>query len=229
MEVRPLPTRDYTGLIAKLADEYARRSPISGALQERAEKVMIDGGSHTLRLIQPFPPRIVAAQGAWLTDEDGHRILDFWQGHFANLLGHNPRVITEELAEALRGGFGLQTGMQHPVEAETAELVRRCTGAEQVRFTTSGSLATMYAILLSRAYTGRDLVLKVGGGWHGSHPWGMRGVGFIPGREEGFQHVDTVGLPASIADTIVVSNFNYPERLRDDFRKYVDRLACFTV
>jgi glutamate-1-semialdehyde 2,1-aminomutase len=87
----------------------------------------------------------------------------------------------------------------------------------------------MYAVLLSFAYTGREMAMKVGGGWHGSHPWGMRGVGFIPGQEEGFQHVDTVGLPTSIADTIVVSNFNDPERLRDDFRKYGERLACFTV
>ena len=70
-------------------------------------RVQVDGGSHALRLIDPFPPRIVAAQGAWLKDEDGHDVLDFWQGHVANILGHNPKVISSVLAVlvALTWGF----------------------------------------------------------------------------------------------------------------------------
>ena len=109
---------DYTSLIADLSAEYAAHSPLSAALNERASAHLIDGGSHALRLLEPFPPRIAAAQGAWLTDEDGHQILDFWQGHFANILGHNPEVVTSAVAAALTEGFGLQTGFTDRLQAE---------------------------------------------------------------------------------------------------------------
>jgi glutamate-1-semialdehyde 2,1-aminomutase len=224
-----LKTRDHSRLVGELSEAYARHSPKSASLNEEAEKHLVDGGSHALRLAKPFPPRIVTAHGAWLTDEDGHRILDFWQGHFANILGHNPGVVTSALAKAFDDGFGLQTGFTDRLQVEAAEIFCRQTGNERVRFTTSGTLATMYAVLLSFAYTGRDMAMKVGGGWHGSHPWGLRGVGFKPGLEDGFQHVDTAGLPATITDKVVVTDFNDPQRLRDDFRKYGDRLACLTV
>jgi glutamate-1-semialdehyde 2,1-aminomutase len=228
-EVSSLKTRDHSRLMAELFGAYARHSPQSARLNEEAQKYLVDGGSHSLRLTEPFPPRIAAAHGAWVTDEDGHRILDFWQGHFANVLGHNPEVVTSALATPFENGFGLQTGFADRLQVEAAEILCRQTGCERVRFTTSGTLATMYAVLLSFAHTGREMAMKVGGGWHGSHPWGLRGVGFIPGREDGFQQVDTAGLPATVADTIVVSGFNDPQRLRDDFTSYGDRLACFTV
>lgn len=224
-----MKTRDHTHLLAELAEAYSQHSPKSAALNERAKKSLLDGGSHAIRLIQPFPPRIVSAKGAWVKDEDGHDILDFWQGHHANLLGHNPEVVTSVLARAFEAGFGLQTGFTDRLQVETAEILCRQTGAERVRFTTSGTLATMYAILLARAFTGRDVVMKVGGGWHGAQPWGLKGVGFHAEDGNGFQHVDTAGLPPALTEEIVVTRFNDPNMLRDHLRQYGDRLACFIV
>ena len=91
--------RDYSRLVSELSSEYAQRSHVSASLSNRAQRVMVDGGSHGIRLIKPFPLRLVSANGAWITDEDGHHILDFWQGHFANILGHNPPLITEALSK----------------------------------------------------------------------------------------------------------------------------------
>jgi glutamate-1-semialdehyde 2,1-aminomutase len=216
-------------LFTVLAKAYARHAPASGALNEKALHSLVDGGSHTLRLVEPFPPRIVAAQGAWVTDEDGHRVLDFWQGHLSNILGHNPPVLTSALAQAFQDGFGLQTGFTDALQVETAELLCRQTGAERVRFTTSGTLATMYAILLARAFTGRTLVMKVGGGWHGAQPWALKGIGFHAGDGNGFQRVESAGVPVAVTDKVIVSNFNDPQRLSDHFEQYGDRLACFIV
>ena len=221
--------RDYTQLMAKLSDDYVDHSPKSAALNEVAERYLVDGGSHALRLIQPFPPRIVSAQGAWLTDEDGHRILDFWQGHFANLLGHNPPIVTSALAKAFENGFGLQTGFTDRLQVEVAEIICRQTGTERVRFTTSGSLATMYAILLARTFTGRTIVLKVGGGWHGAQPWGLKGVNLRARSGCARVQVDTHGLPPALTDEVLVTGFNDPERLRDCFRHNGDRIACFIL
>ena len=78
------------------------------------------------------------------------------------MLGNNPGSCTELLAEAFATGFGLQTGHTDRLQVEVAELLCDRLHADKVRFTTSGSLATMYAIMLARAFTGRDLVLKVG-------------------------------------------------------------------
>jgi glutamate-1-semialdehyde 2,1-aminomutase len=227
-EEKAVKKRDYTQLLAELAEAYTRHAPRSAALDEEAKKYLIDGGSHALRLIQPFPPRIVSAKGAWITDEDGNRILDFWQGHLANILGHNPEVVTSALAKGFEEGFGLQTGFADRLQVETAEILCQRTGSERVRFTTSGSLATMYAILLARAFTGRDLVMKVGGGWHGAQPWGLKGVGYY-GNNNGFQRVETAGLPSALTDDVVITRFNDPEMLRDHFRQYGDQIACFIV
>ena len=189
---------------------------------------MVDGGSHNLRLIQPFPPRIVAAKGAWISDEDGHDILDFWQGHHANILGHNPDVITSVLAEAFQRGYGLQTGFADRLQIEAAEIIGRQTGAERVRFTTSGALATMHTILLARAFTGRELVLKVGGGWHGAHPWALKGVSYASNVTEHWR-VESEGLPSAVTQDVLITRFNDPDMLRDHFRQYGDRLACFIL
>jgi len=224
-----IKTRDYTPLLADLEEEYRQRSPVSNALDERARQHLVDGGSHALRLIQPFPPRITAARGAWLTDEDGHHILDVWQGHFANVLGHNPEVVTLAVAGMLEGGFGLQTGFTDRLQVEVAEILCQQTGAQRVRFTTSGALATMYAIMLSRAFTGRTLVMKVGGGWHGAQPWALKGIGFSADNGAGFQKVESDGVPVAVTDKVIVTSFNDPERLRAHFREHGDQLACFIV
>ncbi len=190
---------------------------------------MIDGGSHTIRLSQPFPPRIVSARGGWLTDEDGHRILDLWQGHLANVLGHNPEVVTRNLAVAFADGFGLQTGMADRLQVEVAEILCRQTGAERVRLTTSGTLANMYAVILARAFTGRSKVLKVGGGWHGGQPWSLKGSFFDARQGSGFGSIDSEGLPSSLTDEVIVTGFNDPQRLQDDFDLWGNQIACFVV
>jgi glutamate-1-semialdehyde 2,1-aminomutase len=99
---------------------------------------------------------------------------------------------------------------------------------ERVRFTTSGSLATMYAILLARAFTGRDRVMKIGGGWHGAQPWGLVGIEYHNGGNH-FQFSDTEGLPVAIEEEVVVTRFNDAEMLSEHFRRFGSELACFIL
>ena len=213
-------------LYDELALEYQRHFPLSGKQHVRSRAVMVDGGQHTIRLLSPHPVYIKAATGAYVYDLDGHSILDFWQGHFANILGHNPPEVTRVLSDMLAEGYGLQTGMVDDLAFNLAALLCQQTGAERVRFTTSGSLATMYAIMLARAYTGRSLVLKIGGGWHGSQPWGLVGVNY---DERGFQHVESGGLPGYVEKEVVVTQYNNGELLSDVFAQVGDRLACFIL
>jgi glutamate-1-semialdehyde 2,1-aminomutase len=210
-----------------MAKEYEDRSPRSAALNRQALKYLVDGGSHTIRLVRPFPPRITTAGGAFVTDEDGHRILDFWQGHHANILGHNPPVVTEALARGFAGGFGLQTGFTDELQVRVAETLCSRTGAERVRLTSSGSLATMYATFLSRGFTGRETILKVGGGWHGAQPWGLVGVDFHAEKAHGFEQQESKGLPHGITEQVIVTRFNDVAMLEKLFARHGKRIACF--
>lgn len=218
--------RDPAQLMSELKEAYTSRFPRSAALQEEARRHLIDGGSHAVRLHEPYPVRIRSAKGSHIWDIDGHRILDLWQGHYANILGHNPEIVSRALADEFLSRGGLQTGHLDRLQVELAELLKERTGADRARFTTSGTLATMYAILISRAFTGRNLVLKVGGGWHGSHPWGLKGIGF---KEGAFDEVESLGLPREATDEVVITRFNDPGYLEDQFRDRGDDIACFIV
>ena len=216
--------RDHRRLLEGLYRDYRARYPRSAAAQARFREVLVDGVSHDARLFEPYPFRIVAAEGARVRDLDGHEIIDFWQGHYANILGHNPAVIREALVAELERGWGLQTGLPEEREAEFALLLAEAVGAERVRFTTAGTLATMYAIMLARAFTGRNLVLKVAGGWHGANPLALKGVAR---SERGFDAVDSQGVPLSTQEEILVTRFNDVDNLRKLFRSLGDRIACF--
>jgi glutamate-1-semialdehyde 2,1-aminomutase len=213
---------------AYLYEEYRKKYPECGKLQKRAEQVLIDGGSHAIRLSEPYPPRIVKASGSGVVTADGNRVLDFWQGHHANILGHNPPLITEALAAFFADGNGLQTGFTDELQAECGEILCRAVGLEAVRFTTSGSLATMYATLLARAFTGRNLVMKIGGGWHGAQPWGLKGIDYH-GLTSIFNEIDTAGLPTIFADEVLVTAFNDPEMLQRQFSRHGDSIACLIL
>lgn len=224
-------SKRWAALLAEYADEYKEYSSQSAALNDKAEQWLVDGGSHALRLMEPFPPRITRAHGPWIEDEDGHQILDFWQGHFANVLGHNPQLVCSALTKGLEEECGLQTGFTDRLQVECAKILCQQTGGERARFTTSGSLATMYAMVLARAFTGRDRVMKAGGGWHGGQPWGLKGVKFHsePGASRGFRQLESKGLPDCLSNEVIVTRFNDLDSLRDDFQRHGDRLACFIV
>jgi len=215
-------------LRGQLVREYRRKSAKSRALFRRAEKVMIEGGSHTIRLWRPYPFFAASAEGATVRDVDGNTYVDYWQGHYANILGHNPRPVRRAISSCLDRG-ALHTGFEAELQIGLAEALVRKIGGEdaKVRFTTSGTLATMYAVMLAEGLTGRDLVLKVGGGWHGSSPYLLKGVKFRAG--EGFEGRDSAGLLDDIVRRTLVTRFNDCDDLRRLIREHGDRIACFIL
>ena len=211
-------------LLQGLYRDYEARYPTSKAAHIRARAVLIDGVSHGARLFKPYPFRVTGAEGAHVIDIDGHEMVDFWQGHYSNILGHNPAVIRDALVQELQHGLGLQTGLPEERQSEFAEALARATGAERVRLTTAGTLATMYAIMLARAHTGRRMVVKLAGGWHGSSPLALKGVGR---RADGYDHVDSAGVPNTTNEEIIVVRFNEVQDLQAAFERYGERIACF--
>ena len=217
---------DKKSLLQDLIRHYTQEHKKSEAHFQRASRYQIRGGSHNLRLFTPYPFYDVSCQGSTVRDVDGNSYVDFWQGHFGNILGHNPPFVLDALIQFYKKGRGLSTGFPGTLQSDLAEFLLSRLPAEKIRFSTSGTLATMYAIMLSKAKTGRDLVMKVGGGWHGSQPYALKGISIY---EKGLTKLESAGLPAGMDEMILVTRFNDGENLEETFRIYGERTACLIM
>jgi glutamate-1-semialdehyde 2,1-aminomutase len=151
-----------------MSEEYVSKTPKSRGLYERARRVLPAGVSYGLRYFEPYPFYTVRARGCKLYDVDGNEYVDFWLGHGALILGHSPPAVVEAVKRQLENGT--HYGTSHELEIKLAEQVARMVpNAEMVRFTNSGTEASMYATRLARAYTGRSKIAKFEGGWHGGY------------------------------------------------------------
>jgi glutamate-1-semialdehyde 2,1-aminomutase len=136
-------------------------------LYERALKVFPSGVTHDNRYFGTIEPVYIArAQGSRKWDVDGKEYVDYWMGHGALLLGHGHPAIVEAVQRQMT--LGTHYGGSHPLEVEWGELIQRLVpSAERVKFTASGTEASMMAVRLARAHTGRQKFLKFQGHFHG--------------------------------------------------------------
>jgi len=179
----------------------------SEALHERALDLFPGGVNSPVRAFRAVggtPRHIVSARGAILTDADGNELLDYVLGWGPMLLGHaNPSVV-EAVERQLRNGF--LYGLSNPLEVELAERVRRFyPAAERLRFVASGTEATMAAIRVARAATGRDDIVKLDGCYHGHADGFLIKAGSGP---QTFGIPDSAGVPTAVAAGTRVAKFN---------------------
>lgn len=141
-------------------------SPIADALYERARHVIAGGVSSDARRLPGTPLYVDRARGAELVDVDGRRFVDYVLGQGPALLGHAHPLVAE--AVAAQASRGVAYAAQHALEVEVAELLCALVpSAEMVRFNSVGSEAVHGALRLARGHTGRDLVVKFEGHYHG--------------------------------------------------------------
>lgn len=212
---------------AELERLYCARFPQSQVKHNQARVRLLDGQSHPGRFSGLFPPCVQSASGGELITVEGETLLDLWQGHFTNILGHNSAVALSALEAAMDRPLALQLGAFCESEAELAELICLRMGTDKIRFTTSGTLATMYSIMLGLAHTNRSIVVKAAGGWHGSHPWALKGVRFPNGIQ--VAEVESAGLFPEIDAHVMTVPFNDPQALRDCFVTYGDRIGVLIL
>jgi len=164
-------------------DTYRLKTPRSEKLFKRAKEVMPGGISHNIHYFPPYPFFIKKAKGSKIWDTDGNEYVDLWMGNYTHILGHRPRVVVRALEQQLKEG--IHWGIVYKKQIEWAELIRELVpSAEMVRFCCSGTEATMYAVRLARAFTGKKIVLKIAGGWHGANPDLSLGIKMPYEREE---------------------------------------------
>jgi glutamate-1-semialdehyde 2,1-aminomutase len=156
------------------------------------------GVTHDARYVKPFPIYIERAQGAKKYDVDGHELIDYAVGHGSLILGHNHPEVVEAVAAQLQRGTHFGAG--HDQELEWGDWVQRLVpSAARVKFTSSGTEATMLAIRAARAFSGREKIVKFEGHFHGWHDYA------VPGEKVPFDAPSSPGIPQSSFDLTVVA------------------------
>ncbi len=190
-----------------LDEAYEATFPESRRRYERALRLFPAGVTHDARYLAPFPLYIAHAKGSKKYDADGHELIDYWMGHGSLLLGHGREEVVGAVAEQLTKGTHF--GACHDLELEWALLVTELVPcAETVKFVSSGTEATMMAMRLARAFTGRKKIVKFTSHFHGWHDYATLGVA-AP-----YDVPTSLGVPPEIAATMVVVPANDGEAVR---------------
>lgn len=207
--------RDYAG-------NYRRRTIKSGRLYSRSAKVFPGGISHNIRYFEPYPFFVNSAKGRQLRDVDGNKYTDYWMGHWALILGHSPKPVADALAQQVRNGT--LYGTVNDVSIELGETIQKLMPrAEMMRFSSTGSEATMYAVRLARAKTGRRVIAKAIGGWHGFNTTLMQTVNYPFEAEEGPGLVQDEG---QYVESIPFNNLDASLKVLETIK---DDLACVII
>ena len=197
---------------------------------ERAGKSIAGGVNSGIRkLEQPVPLYFERGEGPRLWDADGNEYIDFQIGQGALLYGHAPAGMAEAIAAQAR--LGVHWAAQSHLEIEVAELLQQMLpSSELVRFNNSATEAVLSALRLARAHTGRPLILKFEGHYHGWADEGLVGFGPPPDRwgpEENPSRLHpSQGVIPEVLEKFVVARWNDPEHLRRRVAEHSGKIAA---
>ncbi len=201
------------------------RTPESAELYQRATRTLPFGVVSSFQKMQPYPVYVTRGRGSHIWDQDGSEYLDFHCGFGAMVVGHaHPRVV-EAIHEAAGGGTHFAATTEAAVRF--GEEICRRFNLEMLRFTNSGTEATMDAIRVARAATGRDVICKIEGSYHGHHDSVMFSI--VPnadtmgGRDRPASAPVSKGMVKDASKYIEVVPFNDAEHLERVFVEKGDR------
>ena len=219
-------------LMQRLEDCYRERTPKSAALHARAKRVMPGGETRTSTYFRPYPLVIDRAVGTELVDVDGNRLLDFMNNATTLIHGHRFGPVEEAVRDQVAKGTAWGALNEHQV-ALAEILCSRVDSVERIRFANSGTEATMMALRAARAASGKQHIVKVEGGYHGTHDAvsvsvspGTSGAGpdqRPQGKPEG------AGIPDYALEAAFVVPFNDEQALAETVAEHRDSIAAVIV
>ncbi len=215
-----------------LVTKYRNFSPNSAAFSARAAQVFPGGDTRASAHYKPYPLAIERATGSRLYDIDGHELIDFMNNFTSLIHGHaHPEVVGAIQHQA---PLGSAYAASNDTQIELAELIQaRVPSIEQLRFTSSGTEGTLMAIRCARAATGRQKIMKMEGGYHGSYE--LAEVSMVPHPQRaGELHAPAStpvdpSFPASVLEDTVICPYNQPEMARQLIQKHGTDLAAIIV
>jgi len=206
----------YQGVV----DEYRRLTPRSAALFVRGGGVLPGGDTRYSITTRPHPPYFERGEGPYIWDVDGNRRLDLNNNSTALVHGHaHPEIVAAVRSQARSG---TAWGGHNPIEVDWAQLIcERVPSIERVRFANSGTEANMHMLKVARAFTGRDLVLKLDGAYHGTYD-----AFEFAATQDGRLAPSTGGVPANLSENIVLGAWGDTDGVAALIRENADRLAA---
>ena len=156
-----------------MLERYQKQTRQSGSLFKRAQRLFPAGVNHNIRTFGidkcgAYPPFMKRGDGGRIWDVDGNEYIDWWMTHYSKILGHNNPHVNNAIQEQLNEAVHL--GALNESQVEFGEMLQSSVPTlKKMRFCSTGSEATMYAVRLARLFTGRPLVGKTLGGWHGGN------------------------------------------------------------
>jgi len=222
----------FKNWIEKDMASFEERTKGSGRLFQEACRFLPGGDTRSALFFTPYPIYMDRGAGCYFLDVDGNRYLDFLNNYTALIHGHVHPAIVQAVQEQIGKGssFAAPTKNQCTLAALICERVR---SVEQVRFCNSGTEATMHAIRAARIISGRSKVVKIEGGYHGTHD--LAEISYDPGDEESgpIEEPRSVpknrGVPQSVLDEVIVIPFNNREISERIIRSHAREIACVIV
>ena len=209
-------------------DRFVAQNPTSKRLYEEGCRYLPSGSTRNVLTYPPFPVYMARGLGSRLWDVDGNERIDFNYNNTTLILGHNhPKVV-----KAIRDQLDKGTVLGAPTEGEVklAEELTHRLGADKLRFTPSGTEANLQAVRLARSSTGRDLVAKCEGAYHGS--WDSMDVSVSPPVEKAgpanvpYTLKQHEGIPQGVLDNILVLPFNDADACQSLIKRHRNELAA---
>jgi glutamate-1-semialdehyde 2,1-aminomutase len=218
-------------LLAEELDGYRARTPRSRALFDRAEKAMPFGVTSSFQAGDPYPIYLVSGNGSRVVDVDGHSYVDFHNGFGSMVVGHSHPALRAAIERAAASGTHFAATTEAAVLL--AEEINRRFGLEKLRFTNSGTEATMDAVRLGRAAAGKDVLLKIEGSYHGHHDAVMFSV--VPSMdssgptERPWSVPFSRGIPPDAAEYTMIVPFNDIQALEKTLAQHGDRIGALIM
>ncbi len=205
-----------------LNDLYKKKTHNSKKFYDYSVKIFPGGISHNIRFFRPYPFFVSKARDKHLFDVDGNKYVDYWMGHWALILGHSPNVVVKNLDRQIRQGT--LYGTANDISIKLGEIIKKSIPiSELLRFCTTGSEATMYAIRIARAVTKKRIICKTIGGWHGFNTDLMQSVNYPFEIDEG---VGMTGREGDFVESIPFNELDRSIKLLDNVK---DELACIIL
>jgi glutamate-1-semialdehyde 2,1-aminomutase len=212
----------------KILDTYRGKTPGSKAHQEKAARYLPGGDTRTATYFAPYPVYMENGSGCYLYDVDGNAYLDMLGNYTSLIHGHAFPAIVEAIREQALNGtvFGSAGAIQY-LHAE--HLCRRIPGMDMIRYCNSGTEATLFVIRAARAFTGKEGIIKIDGGYHGGHD--LAEVNILPDIEtDGPPNASVrAGVPASVLQDVRVVPFNDLAAVASLLETDAERIAAIIV
>ena len=214
--------------IETLTAKYLENTQNSARLAERARRIMPGGDTHGHFYNPPYHITIDHGKGNTLYDVDGNQYLDCVNSYYMHIHGHCFAPIVEALDNQLQSGTGF--GMPTEVQIEFAEhLCQWVPSFDEIRFVSSGSEATSMAIRAARAFTGKQKIVKLEGGYHGNHNIGeINSFGGSLDREE-LKISPEIGCEGSELNDVILFRFNDTDQLREIAKVHSNEIAALII